>query len=468
MACLFLLLLISLASSHEIEHVVVMMLENRAFDHLLGYYGQLNDTRVDGLSGNECNPKNLSDPTAGKICVNDKAEDHCAYDPDHSFARTTERVFACEWEKTPNTPCTNMTMTDGVASMTGFASSAIRESKTGINELSMWPPHKVPIITTLAQEFALFDRFFASHPGSTYPNRQFVLSATAHGMTDTGNKVPKGGFPQKTVLRSFEEANMSWRMYYEDSLAWAIFLGDVQNASSKPFLQQMSQFYEDTARGNLSNFTFLEPRIHPDPKAKSSKSLGLANHQHPQSSVQEGERWMKNVYEAVRNGPLWEKTLLLITYDEHGGFYDHVAPPQTDVPSPDGICTKEGFNYERLGAEPKFEGCHVSCLMSHVTHAWHPPTSDSDHILCVVCDISAVCFRGGGALLLLLLHYYYCCCHFILIIIFVLVFYNYFYYILCNEYRHSRPDHRCLSVDRPQPPGPRGTGRAEARAGAER
>ena len=58
---------------------------------------------------------------------------------------------------------------------------------------------------------------------------------------------------------------------------------------------------------------------------------------------------MKNVYEALRNGPLWEETLLLITYDEHGGFYDHVPPPQRGVPSPDGICTKEGFNYERLG-----------------------------------------------------------------------------------------------------------------------
>ena len=73
--------------------------------------------------------------------------------------------------------------------------------------MTMWPPEKVPIITTLAKEFALFDRFFAAHPCSTYPNRQFVLSGTAHGMTDTGNHVPHGGFPQKTVLRSIEETD---------------------------------------------------------------------------------------------------------------------------------------------------------------------------------------------------------------------------------------------------------------------
>lgn len=235
---IFLSVLVALLSSatfaaSPIKHVVVMMLENRAFDHLLGYYGRDVDKRVDGLTGHECNQIDLSDPSAGKICVNDQAKDVCPYDPNHSFRATTERIFGCEFGKTPGTPCNNMTMTNGKNDMSGFVASARREGKDGANEMAMWPPAKVPIITTLAQEFALFDRFFCSHPGSTYPNRQFVLSATAHGMTDTGNRVPKGGFPQKTVLRSFEEANMTWRMHYEDSLAWAIFLGDVQRPSAR-------------------------------------------------------------------------------------------------------------------------------------------------------------------------------------------------------------------------------------------
>jgi len=331
-----------------------MMLENRAFDHLLGYYGRDVDTRVDGLTGNECNLRNLSDPSQGKICVNGLAKDNCPYDPSHSFASTTERIFGCAYGKTPDSPCTSATKmptANGtfVNDMSGFVDSARRLGKDGENEMAMWPADKVPILTTLAQEFALFDRFFASHPGSTYPNRQFVLSATAHGMTDTGNQVPKGGFPQKTVLRSFEEANMTWRMHYEDSLAWAIFLGDLQRPEAKPHIQLMDSFYADAANGTLANFTFLEPRISPNPKAANSSTYGLANHQHPEASVREGERWMKNVYEALRNGPQWEQTLLIVTYDEHGGFYDHVPPPQRGVPSPDGICTKEGFNYERLG-----------------------------------------------------------------------------------------------------------------------
>ena len=274
------------AEAHEIEHVVVAMLENRAFDHMLGYYNRI-DPRIDGLRGDECNVRNLTDPAAGKECVNDEALDHCPYDPDHSFgtlppiqlgtlamplllplpllalllsssvrslvpaASTTERIFACQWGKTKGTPCVDMKMTNGSNGMRGFVASAVRRGQDGKNEMTAWPPEKVPIITTLASEYALFDRFFASHPGSTYPNRQFVLSATAHGMTDTGGAVPAGGFPQKTVLRSLHDAGLDWRLYYEDSLAWAIFLADVQANTSKPHIKQMSAFYDDTAAGTL-------------------------------------------------------------------------------------------------------------------------------------------------------------------------------------------------------------------------
>lgn len=225
------------------------------------------------------------------------------------------------------------------------------QAMDGRNEMTMWKPEKIPILTTLAKEYALFDRFFASHPGSTYPNRQFVLSGTAHGMTDTGNTVPTGGFPQKTVLRSYEEAGLSWRMYYEDSLAWAIFMADVQRESSKPHIREMEQFYHDAAAGTLANFTFIEPRISPNPAARHLPSFGLANHQHPTASVREGERWMKNIYEAVRRGPAWEKTLLILTYDEHGGFYDHVPPPQA-APEPDSDPSPNPMRRAGRGAFP--------------------------------------------------------------------------------------------------------------------
>ena len=121
-------------ASAKIEHVVVAMLENRAFDHMLGWMsrgGPQGDTRVDGLTGKECNLKNLSNPSEGSICVNDQALDHCPYDPNHSFAATTERIFACRWGETADTPCTDTKMETGNNTMGGFVDSARREAVMG-------------------------------------------------------------------------------------------------------------------------------------------------------------------------------------------------------------------------------------------------------------------------------------------------------------------------------------------------
>jgi hypothetical protein len=93
--------------------------------------------------------KNISDPSSGSICVNDAALDHCPYDPNHSFAATTERIFGCHWGETPGTPCTDMTMETGKNDMSGFVDSAIRQGKgeNGENEMTMWPSEKVVLGT---------------------------------------------------------------------------------------------------------------------------------------------------------------------------------------------------------------------------------------------------------------------------------------------------------------------------------
>lgn len=334
--------------------MVVLMEENRAFDHMLGWMakgGPQGDTRVNGLTGNECNAKDITKPMTGDnmVCVNDRALDRCPYDPNHAHDATTERIFTCNTASggTPNTPCSEPTSTTGNASMGGFVQSAIWEKKDGLNEMSMWPSESVPVITTLAKEFANFDHFFCDHPGPTFPNRQFVISGTAHGEQD--DEVPRGGFPQKTIYRLLEENGKTWKLYYEDSLAWAIFNADLRRPEAKQNIRPMSEFYTDAAAGTLPNFAFIEPRIAASKNASHLPSLGLMNHQHPTASVREGERLMKNVYEGLRSGPKWNSTLFVLTYDEHGGFFDHVSPPQDGVPQPDNVSTAKGFTYQRLG-----------------------------------------------------------------------------------------------------------------------
>lgn len=276
-------------------------------DHMLGFRNRV-DPRVDGLTGTECQLRNTSDPSKGKVCVSDNALDKGVDDPCHGHSCTDEGIFGVPGPA-------NMT---GTPTMTGFVQNAIRIKHNESNPVQMWAPENVPIINTLADEFVLFDQWFCSHPGPTYPNRQFVHSATAHGETD--DEVPTGGFPQETLYQRLNESGLDWKMYYEGhgGMAWAIFMSYLRTAEAQPNIVQMQEFYADAAAGTLPTYTFIEPRISTNTSAHTEKSFGLPNHQHPDASVREGERLMKNVYEALRNGPLWEKTLFIITYDEHG------------------------------------------------------------------------------------------------------------------------------------------------------
>jgi phospholipase C len=177
-------------------------------------------------------------------------------------------------------------------------------------------------------EFALFDGWHASLPGPTMPNRAFAASASSHGMGTNDEKTIIKGMPQKSMFRQIEEMGLDYRVYFELVPA-VMILKDVRHRDARPRFHAMKQFYVDVAAGDLPELTWLEPRYYNTP------NFG-ADDQHPDHDVGLGETLIKNVYEAVRASPLWEKTALIITYDEHGGFFDHVSPAGS-VPNPDGI-----------------------------------------------------------------------------------------------------------------------------------
>jgi len=331
------LVLLVASTSARIKNVVVLMEENRSFDHMLGFLNAV-DPRINGLNGKETNPRNTSDPAAGSVSVNQNGYDVGPDDPCHGHSCTTEQIYG--YAKPENVTAT--------PKMDGFVQNAVEIKHTDYNVMSMFNHTSVPIISTLALEFANFDRMFCSYPGPTYPNRQFVHSATAHGEVD--DEVPTGGFPQTTIYERFRDSGLDWSVYYEgdNGMVWAIFMSYLRSDEAKPHLKTMDQFYAEAKAGTLPTYAFIEPRVSTN-KSSHDPSYGLPNHQHPDASVREGERLMKNVYEAVRAGPQWNESALIITYDEHGGFYDHVTPPQVGVPNPDGIKSKVGFNYDRLG-----------------------------------------------------------------------------------------------------------------------
>lgn len=326
-------LLVALASTqvtgHNIKHVVVLMMENRSFDHMLGYL-KFDRPEVNGLNGTERNFYNTSDPHSGFITVDDQAP-YSQPNPGHSITATAEQLFGYA----PQT---------GVPPMSGFVQNMEKEIPgKGRTPMSMFSPKSAPIIHQLANEFALFDRWFSAVPGPTQVNRMFAVSATSYGSCINTNYTQIiEGYPQKTIFESLDEGGKDWKIYWSD-LPATLFHKYTRKLSSLARMQYIDQFYKDAAAGTLPAYSWLEPRYF--------ESFGqLANDQHPDHDVADGEKLIKQVYEAVRASPAWEETLFLITYDEHGGFYDHVPPPTKDVPSPDGrYCLKPKFDFTRLG-----------------------------------------------------------------------------------------------------------------------
>jgi phospholipase C len=154
------------------------------------------------------------------------------------------------------------------------------------------------------------------------------------------------GMPQKSMFRQLEEMGLDYKVYFELVPA-VMMLKDLRHRDARPRFHAMRQFYDDAAAGDLPEFTWLEPRYYNTPNFP-------ADDQHPDHDVGDGEALVKRVYESLRASPLWSSTALVITYDEHGGFFDHV-PPAPVVPSPDDIdfvdeSTGEVlFDFTRLG-----------------------------------------------------------------------------------------------------------------------
>eukprot|EP00456_Euglypha_rotunda_P061595 TRINITY_DN5155_c0_g1_i9.p1 TRINITY_DN5155_c0_g1~~TRINITY_DN5155_c0_g1_i9.p1 ORF type:complete len:456 (+),score=63.71 TRINITY_DN5155_c0_g1_i9:104-1471(+) len=304
------------------------MMENRSFDHIMGFLKR-NNTKVDGCLPNQpgcSNPLDPTDPNSQTFTVNDQAQEHQVSDPDHSNEGTTKQIYGFGPTDVPVPP------------MSGFIKDYSHQEVI----MECFPPELVPASTTLASEFALFNRWYSSVPGPTEVNRLYLMTATSDGSANNDDARLAIGYPQRSVFENLDESiyNRTWGVYFQDGPS-AFF---VKYTRSQPHnFHDLEQFYQDSAAGTLPSFTFLEPRY--------ADALQPATDQHPDHDVGLGDQLMKSVYESLVQSPLWNKTLLLITYDEHGGFFDHIPPP-TDCPNPDGKDSHDStpsFDFTRLG-----------------------------------------------------------------------------------------------------------------------
>jgi len=309
----------------NLKHIVVLMMENRSFDHMLGYLKQ-DWPALEGLTGTETNPDTNGQlqsvqPTAA-------AQGELDPDPDHSWEGVNLQIFGNAQGKD-----------DGSPKMQGFVKCYFNKQQDighSRNIMNCFDPENLQVLTYLAQQYAVCDHWFSSLPGPTVPNRMFAHFGTSFGHVDNAMKIGDNG---KSIYSRMMNAGRSSKIYFFDEQSASIGITFMlQNQSES--LGTYQDFMDDCENGNLPDYSFIEPNY-------SDHGNFLAADQHPDHNVIAGENFIADVYNRVRKSPVWENTLLLIVYDEHGGTYDHVCPPKITA---DGITDPvSGFQFDRLG-----------------------------------------------------------------------------------------------------------------------
>ncbi|XP_073050848.1 non-specific phospholipase C2-like [Primulina eburnea] len=319
------------SAASPIKTVVILVMENRSFDHMLGWMKKLNP-EINGVDGSETNPLNTNDPNSSKIFFGNKSH-FVDPDPGHSFQAIREQIFGSNGTSV-NTP-----------PMNGFAQQALSmDPNMPQSVMNGFCPEKVAVYESLVSEFAVVDRWFASVPASTQPNRLYVHSGTSHGATSNVPAQLAKGFPQRTIFEDLDDAGISFGIYFQNIPATLFYRNLRKLKYFTKFHPYDLTFKKDAKNGKLPGYVVIEQRY-------TDSKIEPANDDHPSHDVYQGQMFVKEVYETIRGSPQWNETLFVITYDEHGGFYDHVPTPNRGIPNPDGIVGPEPFlfNFDRLG-----------------------------------------------------------------------------------------------------------------------
>ena len=323
----------------QLKHIVVLMMENRSFDHMLGSLKAVNpaiDGYVDGdpftnldANNNPVKPQPLAE-FQGQLNP----------DPDHHFPAVDVQIFG------------GATGPGRVANMQGFVASYFHQREDAAHSQKIMYYFKqtdLPVLTTLALEFAVFNKWFASIPGPTICNRAFAHYGTSFGRVDMDPFdiiEPIKSIYTRMVTASPEH---SAKVYYYDTSSSSMEVPNLLQNQTELF-GTYPQFLSDCDKGLLPDYSFIEPNFSDH---DSDEGEEVASDQHPDHDVQAGELLIAEVYTHIKNGPNWANTALLVVYDEHGGIFDHVVPPacpkDTFHSSQVDPGTGQPFQFDRLG-----------------------------------------------------------------------------------------------------------------------
>src|SRR3954469_20819133 len=297
------------------DHIVIVMMENHSFDNYLGMLPRRGQPAADGFDFEATgNPVNSNPYKDGYVTIQ-HAGSHCQ--PGHI---------------TQNWRSTHLEMNGG--RMDGFAN-------VSTDQMVYWDESDLPFYYSLASTFCVGDRWFCSAPCQTYPNRRFLLAATAFGLISTDTSKVFEDPPNGTIVDRLDAAGVSWRDYFTDVPATGVIASIPSKHPAN--LAPVSQFYADCAAGTLPAVSFVDSDIGlVGVAAPNDQTAAQSESEENPADISLGENFVSRVVNAVLGSPLWPRILLVWLYDEHGGYYDHVPPPAA-IP-PDAIPPQLGPN----------------------------------------------------------------------------------------------------------------------------
>ena len=323
----------------KIKHIVVVMMENHSFDGRFGMLG-----RGDGYKLDAGGKPLDANPTA-----------------DGTLLRAFHMPSTCQLQSHPGQNWVASHLSYNGGRNDGF----VRAS--GPVAMGYWDETDIPFYYGLAKTFPLCDRYFCSTMAQTYPNRRFLIAGTASGVVTTNfSNITKFAPANGTIFDRLHQYGITWRDYATDLPGVAVIAETANKYGAN--LASIDQFYKDAAAGTLPSVSYVDPRFETAP----------AESEEDPDDIAYGENFVAKVVDAVLHSPNWESTLLVYTYDEHGGYYDHVPPPPAvkpddiapgvDSPGITGAYDRYGFRVPTVIVSP-------FAKKNYVSHEVHDHTS---------------------------------------------------------------------------------------------
>jgi phospholipase C len=372
------------SNSSKFDHFVVVMFENRSFDNLLGHLYQPGEVAsFEGVVGRNLSnpiPPGLGGSDRGTVTVHpSEGLDIPDPDPGEEYPHVNTQLFGIvspaenrlKLAKDMQSPFNAPGSTETTPSMSGFVTDYVDAFTAELGRaptyeeysqiMACYTPDQVPVFSALAKGFACFDHWFCEVPSQTFTNRSFFHAATASGYVldfPAENFVLRN--TAETIFERLEAAKLPWKVYVHPEQVVSITA--LLHASRlapyfKDHFSTIFDFHAEAADGTLPAYAFIEPNLvpprsdmHPPGFARLRRELHLP----PPAAMRTGEQLLADVYASVRNanspnGSNWRNTALLITFDEHGGTFDHVPPPRVPSPTPGAPAGQMGFTFERAG-----------------------------------------------------------------------------------------------------------------------